>query len=121
MTDQYQLIATLLERVRGRWRRLVAYRATVRAALLAVAVLVSFELAVRVSVRTPLPLVTLAAVALILVIVGVVRALLPLREAPSDKQIARFIEERKTELDERLVSAVSVAGQEQARPRLAAS
>ena len=62
---------------------------------------------------------SLAAVSLV---AGVAWGLLPLREAPSDARIARFIEERKTELDERLVSAVGVAsGNRQTPPALAAS
>ena len=121
MTEHYQFIASLLERVRVRWRRLVAYRATMRTALLVTAVLAVFDLLARFITRAPLALATLGVLTLILAIAAIVRGLLPLRDAPSDAQIARFIEERKTELDERLVSAVGVVAQEQAMPRLAAS
>ena len=38
-----------------------------------------------------------------------IRALWPVRQCPSDKQVARFIEEREPSLDDRLVSAVDVA------------
>ena len=40
---------------------------------------------------------------------SIVRALWPVRQLPSDKQVARFIEEREPSLDDRLVSAVDVA------------
>ena len=111
MTEHYQFIASLLERVRVRWRRLVAYRATMRTTLLVTAVLAAFDLLARFITRAPLALATLGVLAVILVIAAIIRGLLPLRDAPSDAQIARFIEERKTELDERLVSAVGVAAQ----------
>src|SRR6185369_15792439 len=102
MTEHYQFIASLLERVRVRWRRLVAYRATMRTALLVTAVLAVFDLLARFITRAPLALATLGVLTLILAIAAIVRGLLPLRDEPSDAQIARFIEERKTELDERL-------------------
>src|SRR5690349_22149807 len=98
MTEQYQLIAELLDRVRARWRRLVAFRAAVRAALLAAVALALFGLAAAFTTRAPVALAVLGVVAAILTITAVVWGLLPLREAPSDARIARFIEERKTEL-----------------------
>jgi hypothetical protein len=121
MTEQYQSIANLLDRVRVRWRRLVAFRATMQAALGAAVVLLAFDLLARLTTRAPLALAAFGVFALVLVIAAVARGLLPLRQAPSDARIARFIEERKTELDERLVSAVSVVAQQTAPPRLAAS
>jgi hypothetical protein len=120
MTEHYQPIANLLERVRVRWRRLVAWRVTMRAALGAIAVLAAFDLLSRFTTRAPLTLAVLGVLAIAVLVGAVARALLPLREAPSDARIARFIEERKTELDERLVSAVTAA-QHAAPPRLAAS
>ena len=121
MTEQYQPIANLLDRVRLRWRRLMAFRATVRAALLATAVMVLFGLFASLTSRAPIALAVLGVLAVILVIAAIVWGLLPMGEAPSDRRIARFIEERKTELDERLVSAVSVVAQQAMPPGLAAS
>ena len=121
MTEQYQPIANLLDRVRVRWRRLVAFRATLQAALGAAAVLAAFDLLSRLTTRAPFALAAFGVFAVVLLIGAIVRGLLPLREAPSDARIARFIEERKTELDERLVSAVSVVAQQNAPPGLATS
>jgi hypothetical protein len=119
MTEQYRPIADLLDRVRSRWRRLVAFRATIRAALAATAALTLVLLLAMLTTRSPLALAALAAAAVALIAGAVVWGLRPLRETPSDARIARFIEERKTELDERLVSAVSVAAAE--RTALSAS
>src|SRR5947207_7666005 len=121
MTEQYQLIANLLDRVRVRWRRLVAFRATTRAALAATAAVSVILLLAMLTTRAPLVLAALGVSAVVVVIAAVVWGLRPLREAPSDARIARFIEERKTELDERLVSAVSVIARDTAPPGLAAS
>src|SRR4029077_10536548 len=52
----------------------------------------------------------IALVAVILAVAALVWGLLPLRRVPSDLQVARFIEERAPSLDDRLVSAVDVAG-----------
>src|SRR5882724_2276614 len=120
MTEQYRPIASLLDRVRARWRRLVAMRVTTQAALGATAVLGMFDLLSRFTTRAPLTLAALGAMAMVAAVGVVILALRPLRETPSDARIARFIEERKTELDERLVSAVAVARLD-VPPRLAVS
>src|SRR5262245_42031897 len=112
MTEQYQPIARLLERVRVRWRRLVVFRATTRAALLGAVTLLVFGLAASLTARAPFALAALGILAVLFVVASVVWGLHPIRESPSDARIARFIEERKTELDERLVSAVSVVNAE---------
>src|SRR5262245_4165233 len=121
MTEQYQPIARLLERVRVRWRRLVVFRATTRAALLGAVTLLVFGLAASLTARAPFALAALGILAVLFVVASVVWGLHPIREAPSDARIARFIEERKTELDERLVSAVAVAAQQSAPAGLATS
>src|SRR4029078_6410240 len=121
MTQHYQPIASLLERVRVRWRRLSAFRAIRRAGLLSAAALLAFDGFAALTTRAPFALAALGMMAVVLVVAAVVWGLLPLREIPSDPQIARFIEERKEELDERLVSAVGVAAQQGAPAGLAAS
>jgi hypothetical protein len=83
--------------------------------------LAGFGLLAQLTTRAPLALGAFGVLAIVLVIASVVWGLLPLREAPSDARIARFIEERQTELDERLVSAVSVVAQQSPPPGLAAS
>src|SRR5262245_55075960 len=121
MTEQYQPIASLLERVRARWQRLVAFRATRRAALLATVALLAFDVFASLTSRAPFALAALGIATVLLIVTAVVWGFLPLREAPSDARIARFIEERRKELDERLVSAVGVIAQRQAPSGLAAS
>lgn len=121
MTEQYQPIAQLLDRVRVRWRRLVAFRAARRAALLATVCLVVFSALASLTTRAPFALAAIGMLTALLVVASLVWGFLPMREAPSDARIARFIEERKVDLDERLVSAVSVAAQQTAPPRLAGS
>jgi uncharacterized protein DUF4175 len=121
MTEHYQPIAHLLERVRVRWRRLVAFRATRRAALLATVTLLIFNALASLTSRAPFALAGLGMLVVVLVVASVVWGLLPAREAPSDARIARFIEERKQELDERLVSAVGVIAQQGPPAGLAAS
>jgi hypothetical protein len=111
MTEQYQPIANLLARVRVRWRRLVAFRAARQAALLATVSLLAFSALASLTTRAPFALAAIGMLAALLVAAALVRGLLPLRDAPSDARIARFIEERRADLDERLVSAVSVIEQ----------
>ena len=59
--------------------------------------------------RSPLVLASLAAVVLVLIGGAMVWGLMPLRNQPSDRQLARFIEERVPALDDRLATAVDVA------------
>ncbi|HEX7795271.1 MAG TPA: hypothetical protein VF456_13005 [Vicinamibacterales bacterium] len=115
MTEQYQPIANLLARVRVRWRRLVAFRAARQAALLATVSLLAFSALASLTTRAPFALAAIGMLAALLVAAALVRGLLPLRDAPSDARIARFIEERRADLDERLVSAVSVIEQQRIR------
>ena len=109
MDSSYQQIGELISRVRARWRRLLVFRASVRAALTAAAVLIVALAVARLSGRSPNALAALGVVAGLATLVAIVRALWPLRQRPSDKQVARFIEEREPSLDDRLVSAVDVA------------
>src|SRR5438309_5081343 len=102
-------ITQLLDRVRGRWRAQRLFEATVRGALAAAAVIGVAAFAARWSVGAPLLLVVTIGAALLLAAVALARALWPLRQAPGDLQVARFIEERAPSLDDRLVSAVDVS------------
>ena len=112
--DAYREIDDLIKRVRARWRGLVALRA---GAVAAVGIAVVFAIALLVARWTghsPVGLATtgvatfLAALAVLLLVVW------PIRRAPTDAQVARFIEEQEPSLDDRLVSAVDVATTAQA-------
>jgi hypothetical protein len=123
MSEQFGPIQELLHRVRARWRRLVLLEVTTRAALggtavVAIALALSFWLS-----RSPVALAVLGIAGVLAVIAAVVWAAWPARHRPSDRKVARFIEERDTSLDERLVSAVDVVTDRTAadRPALAAA
>src|ERR1700722_10478878 len=108
MQANQQLIRELIARVRSRCQRLSVLRATMRAAfaasgVLAVALVLTFWTA-----RSPLALAALGVAGTALAIATLVWGLWPARRAPSDAQIARFIEESEPSLDDRLASAVDV-------------
>src|ERR1700682_5273269 len=108
MQAHQQQIRELLDRVRSRWQRLTAFRATVRAALAASAVLaVALGLTIW-TPRSPRALAALGVAATVLAIAALVWGLWPVRRAPSDTQLARFIEESEPSLDDRLASAVDL-------------
>ena len=101
----------------------MAFRATRRAALLATVALLAFVLVLRsLTTRAPFALAALGMLVVVLVACGGrLGAAAACAQIPSDARIARFIEERKSELDERLVSAVGVARATGAPAGLAAS
>src|ERR1700674_2365553 len=108
MQAHQRQIRELLDHVRSRWQRLSAFRATVRAALaasgvLAVALVLTFW-----TTRSPMALAALGVAATALAIAALVWGLWPVRRAPSDTQLARFIEESEPSLDDRLASAVDL-------------
>ena len=122
MTEQYQPIAELLDRVRTRWRRLSVLQATTRAALAAGASLALLLIISLWLTHSSAALVVIGVIAIATTAAAVLWAFLPLRRSPSDARIARFVEERNTALDERLVSAVGVTTvQADSRPALADS
>jgi hypothetical protein len=113
-----ETIRELIDRVRARWRILRTFRAIVRTALTAGVVL---GVALTVALWThgaPRVLAAVGLSALLVIAAAICRALWPLRNAPADRQVARFIEERAPSLDDRLVSAVDVTAGT-TRPRLA--
>ncbi|HZR23700.1 MAG TPA: DUF4175 family protein [Vicinamibacterales bacterium] len=102
----YEEIRRLIDRVRARWRALCAYHAFVRAALGVVAALGAMLVAARWISASPILLAVITLAALVASAAVLAWALLPLGRRPSDAQIARFIEEREPDLDDRLVTAV---------------
>src|ERR1700682_1534479 len=108
MREHQEQIGDLLDRVRSRWQRLTAFRATVRAALAASAVLAGARVLAILTTRSQRPLAALGVAATVLAIAALVWGLWPVRRAPSDTQLARFIEESEPSLDDRLASAVDL-------------
>src|SRR5205085_10615581 len=108
MSDLYQPIAELLAGVRARWRRVLLYRGLTRAALASAAVLLLTVIVARWLAANPAWQAGFGAAVVVAVAVAIWYGLRGVREVPSDARIARFVEERHAELDERLVSAVGV-------------
>src|SRR5690242_19693076 len=117
--QHYSEIRQLIDAVRRRWRALCALHAVMRGTLIAAVVLAIAVNASRWTAGAPLLLVVLAGVAAVAAVAAVGACLWPLRRAPQDARVARFIEERAPALDDRLVSAVVVAQGHNAAPGLA--
>ena len=79
-------------------------------AVTAAAMLMVGVLAVWLVASEGIPLVVVVAAVTTVAVAALLFALLPLRQHPSDRQIARFIEERAGGLDEVLVTAVDKSG-----------
>ncbi len=107
--SHYAEIRDLLARVRRRWLGLRAMHAVVRASLAAALVIAAAMVLARWTAGSPGLLALLGLSALLLATAGLIWGLLPLRRRPTDRQVARFIEERDASLDDRLVTAVDVA------------
>src|SRR3954462_10861392 len=105
----YGEIRQLIDRVRARWRALVALQALVRGALIAALIVGVALVASRWTAGAPVLLMTLVGGAALLATGAVVWCLAPLRRVPADKQVARYVEEREPSLGDRLVTAVDVA------------
>ncbi len=95
----------LLARVRRRWRAQVGLRGVGRALAIFAAPLAAASVVARLLTLSDGGLTLLLAVAVLLGIAGVVLILRSIPRRPSDRQIARFIEER-VGMDDELVSAV---------------
>ncbi len=107
--EQFQPIQDLLDRVRARWRRRVVLGVAARAALGASAAIALAALLGSVWSRTPAMLIAAGVAGLLGCLVAFAWAVWPARRIPSDRRVARFIEESAPALDERLVSALEVA------------
>src|SRR5436190_14590787 len=109
MSERLVELRAILESVRRRWARRAWLRAWTLGAVAAAAVLLVGLLTVKLIAGEGLPLVVAAVVVTTFAVVSLVSALLPLRQLPTDKQIARYIEERAGGLDDVLVTAVERA------------
>jgi hypothetical protein len=103
-----QDILALIERVRRRWRAARLFEAVVRTALSVTLIIGIVAIASRWTSGSPVALAAAGVAALLLIGAGAIWAALPLRARPTDRQVARFIEEREPSLDDRLVSAVDL-------------
>jgi len=110
MTERVSELRSILADVRARWQRQALLRAWMLGALTAAAMLLVGVLAVWLVATEGIPLVVVVAAVTAVAFAALLLALLPLRQPPSDRQIARFIEERAGGLDEVLVTAVDKGG-----------
>jgi hypothetical protein len=110
MTERVNELRAILAEVRARWQRQALLRAWTLGAITAAAMLLVGVLAVWLVASEGIPLVVTVAAATTVSFAALLFALLPLRQHPSDRQIARFIEERAGGLDEVLVTAVDKSG-----------
>jgi hypothetical protein len=100
-------ITSLIARARSRWRTMTALRAWTVGALLAAVALGASLFAHRLLQPEGAALVLLWTTAAGVVLAVLATSMAPLRRAPRDLQMARFIEERCPELEDALVTAVA--------------
>jgi hypothetical protein len=98
----------LLNGIRRRWLACAALTASAKALLLASIVLVLASVAERVLVPGDTALLLLGATAAALALGAAAWIAWPLRRRPTDRQIARFVEERIPELEDTIVTAVDL-------------
>lgn len=120
MGEQYTELSALLRKIRARWRAMTALRAWSWAAAAAAAVLLLALVAHAIAQPEGRVLVALWAVAALAAAVSLAWIVGPLRRAPGDGQVARFVEECCPELEDTLVTAVAEREQTGPRPLLAA-
>ena len=106
MTNRPSDLQTILADVRRRWTLRSLLRAWTAGAAASAVIILTALVATLVVAGQGIPLVATAALATSLVAGAILHALWPYRRQPSDRQLARFIEERSPELDDVLVTAV---------------
>jgi len=106
MTDRFAELRTILADVRARWMRRAFLRAWTLGAATAAAMLLVGLLAVWLVAGEGAPLVLAVTAVSAVALIALGCALSPLRQPPSDRQVARFIEEQAGGLDDVLVTAV---------------
>jgi hypothetical protein len=111
MAERTAELKAILATVRARWSRRAFLRAWMLGAGTAGAMLLIGLLAVWLLAHDGIPLVFVVATAGLIAGVSLSFAFLPLRRQPSDRQIARFIEENVGGLDDIIVTAVDKSEQ----------
>ncbi|MEO7135275.1 MAG: hypothetical protein ABI024_13760, partial [Vicinamibacterales bacterium] len=106
MADRTSELRAILDGVRARWSRRAFLRAWMLGTVTAGAMLMVGLLAVWLLAQDGIPLVIVVTTVALVAGVSLSFAFLPLRVQPTDRQIARFIEEQAGGLDEVVVTAV---------------
>ena len=118
MSERPVQLQAILTQVRRRWVQRSLLRAWTLGATVAATIAFVGVGATLLVAREGLPLMFTASVVLLAAIASVVWTLWPCRHAPSDRQIARLIEERNPDLDDVVVTAVDYASRPDASLRM---
>ncbi|MBA3270817.1 MAG: hypothetical protein H0T71_09910 [Acidobacteria bacterium] len=118
MIDRSVDLEVILKNVRRRWAQRSRLRAWTVGAAAATAVVLAGIGAIWLLALAGIPLVVTTALVSILCTVAIGRAMWACRGTPSDRQIARFIEEREPGLDDVVVTAVEYSARPDASPRM---
>src|SRR5687768_1202182 len=118
MSERPAELQSTLNDVRRRWMRRAMLRAWTLGAAAATTVLLVGLITTAFIARDGVPLVFTSAVVLITALAGLGWSMWPYRRGPTDRQLARFIEERNPQLDDIVVTAVDYAARPQASSRM---
>jgi hypothetical protein len=118
MSERSGQLQAILSEVRRRWmRRSWLHASTLAGAAAATVVLAGWGATVLVA-RQGIPLLVVAVIVGLACVAVVGRAVASVRRGPTERQIARLIEEREPELDDIVATAVDYASRPDATPRL---
>src|SRR6478735_10167286 len=106
MADRSSELRAILDGVRAQWTRRALFRSWAVGAVTAAAMLAVGLLAIWLLAQDGIPLVIVVLTVGLVAGVSLFFAFLPLRQPPSDRQVARFIEEQAGGLDDVVVTAV---------------
>ena len=109
-----QDLRALLTRVRRRWITTASMRAGARAALGACVIILAAIATDALLKPADLAMLLLVGGALLAVVTFAAWALWPLRQVPTDRQVARFVEEHCPELEDRVATATEFSAQDEA-------
>ena len=117
MGERLLELQAILAEVRRRWTQRALLRSWMIAAAAAATILLAGLGAVLIVAREGLPLVVTVALVVFTTLFALARAFWPLRRRPTDRQLARYVEEKSGGLDDVLVTAVDYSS----RPEASAS
>ncbi len=111
MNPQHEILENRINQVCRRWQNLILLKGTAQVLLAIVsAVLIAFALDAIFELSNTIRLFLLIAIVALTMVVLYMEIIHPLIKSPSNKQLARYIEEKHPELEDRLVSAVELGG-----------
>ncbi|HUE86585.1 MAG TPA: hypothetical protein VMO26_10955 [Vicinamibacterales bacterium] len=118
MSDRPVELEAILTEVRRRWTRRSRWRASMLGAAAAAVIVLTGWSAVALLAPDGIPLLVISGFVLATAIFAIARAGWSVRGAPTDRQVARLIEERETQLDDVVATAVDYGARPDATPRM---